>query len=54
MAQFLGVLGLMLSEPPVLPLNITRYIPALKLAINNMRPTNASVLGIPRIDSLTM
>ncbi len=46
MGQFMGVLALLLSETPVLPLNVTRYIPALKLAIDNLQPTNATVLSI--------
>jgi hypothetical protein len=54
MGQFLGVLGLILSETPVLPLNVTRYVPALKLAMNGLRPTNATVLGICGINIFTM
>ena len=49
MAQFIGVLGLLLSESPVLPLNVTRYVLALKLAIDGLKVTNASVLGKPNI-----
>lgn len=45
MAQFVGVLGLLLSETPVIPLNVTRYVPALKLAINGLKVDNASILG---------
>lgn len=30
MAQFIGVLGLLLCETPVLPFNVTRYVTVLK------------------------
>ncbi len=48
MGQFMGVLALLLSETPVLPLNVTRYIPALKIAISNLRPINSTILGIQK------
>ncbi|CAF4804566.1 unnamed protein product, partial [Rotaria sp. Silwood2] len=34
MAQFTGVLALILSESPVLPLNVSRYASALTDAMN--------------------
>ena len=46
MGQFMGVLALLLSETPLLQLNVTRYISALKLAIGNLKPINSTVLGI--------
>ena len=46
MAQFVGVLALLLSETPVLPLNVHRYTSALTLAMDNLRPNNSTVLGI--------
>jgi hypothetical protein len=35
MGQFVGVLGLLLSETPVLPLNATRYATALQEIMKN-------------------
>ncbi len=49
MAQFMGVLALMLSETPMLHLNVTRYIPALKLVIDSLSPINSTVLGMQNI-----
>ncbi len=46
MGQFLGVLGLLLSENPVLPLNVTRYTTALTQGINNLQRNDPSVLSI--------
>jgi hypothetical protein len=45
MGQFMGVLALLLSETPVLKFNVTRYTTALTQAMNNLKPTNATVLG---------
>jgi len=49
MAQLMGVLGLLLSENPVLPLNVTRYTTALTQAMNNLQPNNPTVLSRKRI-----
>ncbi len=49
MGQFLGVLGLLLSENPVLPLNVTRYTLALTEAIENLQTNDSTVLGIKTI-----
>ncbi len=46
MGQFLGVLGLLLSENPVLPLNVTRYTTALTQGINNLQRNDPSVLSM--------
>jgi hypothetical protein len=46
MAQFTGALALLLSESPVLPLNVSRYTLALTEAMNNLAPINSSVLGM--------
>jgi hypothetical protein len=43
--QFMGVLALLLSETPVIQFNVTRYTTALTQAMNNLKPTNATVLG---------
>lgn len=45
MAQFWGVLALVLSETPVMPLNVTRYTDALLEGLNGLQPANISVLG---------
>ena len=45
MAQLWGVLGLILSESPILPLNVTRYQKALLDGVNGLRPANISLLG---------
>ena len=47
MAQFVGVLGLLLSETPVLKLNVTRYLHAFKLAIDGLKVKDATILGMP-------
>jgi len=49
MGQFVGVLALLLSETPILPLNVTRYALALAQAINNLQPNDPTVLGIKTI-----
>jgi hypothetical protein len=46
MAQLTGVLALLLSDTPVLPLNVTRYTTALTQAMNNLNPANPADLGI--------
>jgi hypothetical protein len=45
MAQFTGVLALLLSETPVLRFNVTRYAPALRQAMNNLQPSDPAVLS---------
>jgi hypothetical protein len=44
--QLTGVLALILSESPLLPLNVSRYTSALRQAMNNLKPANAAVLSI--------
>jgi hypothetical protein len=46
MAQFTGVLALLLSETPVLPLNVSRYTLALTEAMNNLPPIDSSLLSM--------
>jgi hypothetical protein len=46
MGQFTGVLALLLSETPVLPLNVTRYKSALQQAMNSLETNNSAVLGM--------
>ena len=46
MAQLTGVLALLLSETPVLPLNVTRYTVALTQAMNNLKPSNSADLSM--------
>ena len=46
MAQLTGVLALLLSETPVLPLNVDRYTSALAMAIENLQPKNRVVFGM--------
>jgi len=46
MGQFMGVLALLLSETPILHLNVTRYIIALSQAIDSLQPTDPAVLSI--------
>jgi hypothetical protein len=43
MAQLMGVLGLLLSENPALPLNVTRYTTALTQAMNNLQPNDPTL-----------
>lgn len=45
MGQLTGVLALLLSETPVLPLNVSRYTSALKLAVDGLTLSNANALG---------
>ena len=52
MGQFTGVLALLLSETPVLPLNVNRYTVALTQAMNNLKPNDPSVLGMKIIVSV--
>jgi hypothetical protein len=49
MAQFAGVLALLLSETPVLPLNVDRYTSALTMAIEGLQSKNRTVFGIDSI-----
>jgi len=37
MGQFVGVLGLLLSETPVLPFNVTRYATVLQETMKNIQ-----------------
>jgi hypothetical protein len=46
MAQFWGVLALLLSETPVLQFNVTRYTIGLTQAMNSLKPNNATVLSM--------
>jgi hypothetical protein len=48
MGQLTGVLALLLSETPVLPLNVSRYTSALMRAVNSLQSINstATVLSI--------
>jgi len=46
MGQLIGVLALLLSETPVLPLNVSRYTSALWQAMNSLKPNDTSVLGM--------
>jgi len=45
MGQLTGVLALLLSENPVLPLNVTRYTTALTQAMNNLELNDSTVLS---------
>jgi hypothetical protein len=45
MGQLTGVLALLLSENPVLPLNVIRYTTALTQAMNNLQPNDPAVLS---------
>ena len=45
MGQLTGVLALILSESPVLPLNISRYALALKEIMTTLNTTNPTDLG---------
>jgi hypothetical protein len=49
MGQLTGVLALLLSETPILPLNVSRYTLALTQAMNNLQSNDSTVLGIKRI-----
>ena len=46
MGQLTGVLALLLSETPVLPLNVTRYKTALQQSMDGLTVDNAAVLGM--------
>jgi hypothetical protein len=46
MGQLTGVLALLLSETPILPLNVTRYTTALTQAMNNLGPSDPTVLSM--------
>jgi hypothetical protein len=46
MGQLTGVLALLLSETPVLPLNVSRYTSALQQAVNTLQPSDSAVLGM--------
>ncbi|CAF0826592.1 unnamed protein product [Adineta steineri] len=45
MGQFMGVLVLILSETPVLQLNVTRYTSALRQAMNNLKINDSTILN---------
>ncbi|CAF0721862.1 unnamed protein product [Adineta steineri] len=45
MGQFMGVLILILSETPVLQLNVTRYTSALRQAMNNLKINDSTILN---------
>ncbi|CAF1357055.1 unnamed protein product [Adineta steineri] len=45
MGQFMGVLMLLLSETPVLQLNVTRYTSALRQAMNNLKINDSTILN---------
>ncbi|CAF4195305.1 unnamed protein product [Adineta steineri] len=49
MGQFMGVLILILSETPVLQLNVTRYTSALRQAMNNLKINDSTILNPLRI-----
>jgi len=53
MGQFMGILALLLSETPVLQLNVTRYTIALRQAMSNLQPNNIAVLSIKELISLS-
>jgi len=48
MAQFVGVLALLISEPPLLKFNVTRYTVTLTQILNSLLPavSNATIFGI--------
>ncbi len=46
MGQLTGVLALLLSESPVLPMNVGRYTSALRQAMGNLQPNDNSVLSM--------
>lgn len=46
MSQLTGVLALILSESPIIPLNISRYTTVLKEMITNFRMLDPKDLGI--------
>lgn len=48
MAQLTGVLALLLSENPVLPLNVDRYTSALTMAIESLQSNNNVNLSMHR------
>ncbi len=49
----MGILALLLSETPVLQLNVTRYTIALRQAMSNLQPNNIAVLSIKELISLS-
>lgn len=46
MGQLTGVLALLLSETPVLPLNVSRYTAALTQAMDNLQQNNDADLSM--------
>ncbi len=46
MSQLTGVLALLLSETPILPLNVTRYTTALREVLNSLQTNDTTVLSI--------